>query len=151
MLHAFRRALAFIRRTRLDTELAEEIRQHLELRRQQLIEDGVDPREAGYEARRRFGNVTAVREETFSMWGSPSLDTVTHDVRYGLRMIAKSRGVSAVAIVSLAVGISVATLLFSFANSFLFRPLHAARPGELLEVFTSHGVGTMVLPDQEDA
>jgi len=141
MLHAFRRALAFIRRNRLDTELAEEIRQHLELRRQQLIEDGVDPREAGYEARRRFGNVTAVREETFSMWRSPSLDTVTHDVRYGLRMIAKSRGVSAVAIVSLAVGISVATLLFSFANSFLFRPLHAARPGELLEVFTSNSDG----------
>jgi predicted permease len=141
MLHAFRRALAFIRRNRLDAELAEEIRLHLELRRQQLIENGVDPREADYEARRRFGNVTAVREETFAMWGSPSLDTMTHDVRYGLRMIAKSRGVSAVAIVSLAVGISVSTLLFSFANSFLFRPLHAATPAELMQVFTSDSDG----------
>ena len=73
----------------------------------------------------------------FAMRTASPIDALTHDVRYGLRIIRKSRGFSTVAIVSLAVGIGISTVLFSFANSFLLRPLHAANPSELVQLFTS--------------
>jgi predicted permease len=67
---------------------------------------------------------------------------VTTDVRYGVRMIRKAPGVSAVAIASLAVGIGASTILFSVANAVLFRPIHAARPEQVLQLFTSNTDGS---------
>jgi ABC-type antimicrobial peptide transport system permease subunit len=72
----FSRLIAFFRRNRLDTELAEEIRQHLELRRAALIDEGVSPAEADREARRQFGNVTAIRDRARDEWGSPAAAAV---------------------------------------------------------------------------
>lgn len=66
-----------------------------------------------------------------------------NDVRYGLRLIRKAPGFSAVAIASLAVGIGASTVLFSVANSLLFRPLHADRPTELIQIFTSDFSGPL--------
>lgn len=142
MLNRLRRLRARLRRSQLDDELQEEIRHHLDLRRQQLIESGVAPLEADRQARRMFGNVTAIREETRAMCGASSIDTLTQDVRYGLRVIGKSPGFSAVAILSLAVGIGASAVLFSFANAFLFRPLRAANPAELVQLFTSNSDGS---------
>jgi MacB-like periplasmic core domain len=65
------------------------------------------------------------------------------DVRYGLRLIRKAPGFSAVAIASLAVGIGASTVLFSVANSLLLRPLHADRPTELIQIFTSDFSGPL--------
>jgi predicted permease len=69
-------------------------------------------------------------------------------------MIRKSPGFSAVAIVSLAIGIGASTVLFSFANAFLFRPVHARNPSELVQVFTSGSQGSLYggssYPDYED-
>ena len=62
---------------------------------------------------------------------------LSHDLRYGLRLIRKAPGFSAVAIASLAAGIGAATVIFSFANSLLFRPVQAANPAQLVQVFTS--------------
>ena len=137
MLALLRRLFAYFRRDRLDDDLAEEIRLHLELRKQALVAHGLAPADADREARRQFGNVTAIRERTRDQWGVASIDVLVQDVRYGLRMIRKAPGFSAVAIASLAVGIGASTVLFSFANSFLFRPLHAANPEQLVQVFTS--------------
>jgi hypothetical protein len=58
-----RRAIALWSRRRLDVELREEIDASIELRRQALVDEGMDPRDAAFEARRRFGNVTAIHEE----------------------------------------------------------------------------------------
>jgi predicted permease len=68
---------------------------------------------------------------------------VTQDLRYGLRLIAKSRGFTAVAVLSLGIGIGAATILFSFANAFLFRPLYADQGHDLVEVFTSSARGSL--------
>ena len=57
-----------------------------------------------------------------------ALDTLVQDVRYGLRLIRKAPGFTAVAIASLAFGIGASTVLFSFANSFVLRPIAAAHP-----------------------
>jgi predicted permease len=155
MLTAVRRLLAWLRRARLDDDLAEEIRLHLELRRQALIDEGMRPLDADREARRQFGNVTAIRERSREQWGGSSIDALVQDARYGLRLIRKAPAFSAVAIASLAVGIGASTVLFSFANSFLFRPVHAARPEQVVEIFTSdfdgppHIYGGSSYPDYE--
>jgi predicted permease len=143
MLTGLRRVLAFLRRRRLEDDLAEEIQLHLELRKQALIGSGLLPAEADRQARRQFGNVTLVRERARDQWGGAWIDMLAHDVRYGLRLIRKSPGFSAVAIASLAVGIGASTVLFSFANSFIFRPLHAVNPEQIVQIFTSSSSGSL--------
>jgi predicted permease len=137
-----RRLAAWLRRSRLDDQLRDEVELHIELRRQQLIADGMHPREAEYAARRSFGNVTAIREETRSQWGTRLADMIAQDLRYGLRQLAKSRGFTAIAVLSLAVGIGASTVVFSFTNAVLFRPLPVEDPSRLLQVFTSNSRGS---------
>ena len=131
-LNSLRRLASLLRRSRLDDELAEEIRSHLEMRRQALIDDGMDPRTAEYEARRLFGNVTTIREETHDMWGFPSIDTLLQDVRYGARLLGRSRMFTSVAVLSLAIGIGAAAAVFSLADAVLFRKLPVKAPDELI-------------------
>src|SRR5215203_4057318 len=78
------------RRSRLDDELREEIDQHIELRRARLVDAGVDPRQALSTARRQFGSVTGVREDTRAMWSFPAVDTIVQDLRYGFRTMRRS-------------------------------------------------------------
>lgn len=137
MLSLLRRLIAYFRRNRRDDDLVEEIRLHLELRTQALIDDGMAPADARREARRQFGNVTVIRERARAEWGGSSIDMLVQDVRYGLRLIRKTPGFSAVAIASLAVGIGASTVLFGVANALLFRPIQAAHPEQLVQVFTS--------------
>ncbi len=130
-----RRLLARIgaasRRNRLDAELREEIDQHIELRRQQLIESGVPPAEALATARRQFGNVTRVREDTRAMRTFPKLDTDLHDLRYGARMMRRSPAVALIAIVSLGLGIGGAAAVFGLADVLLLQKLPVKAPEQL--------------------
>jgi predicted permease len=143
MRHLIARIAAFFRRGRLDDELAEEIELHVELRRQSLIAEGMDPHDAALEARRRFGNVTAIREETREMWGFPSLDTLMQDARYGLRLMRRSPAFTVIAVLSLAIGIGATAAVFSLADAVLFRKLPVRNPDELV-IF--RWVGSLVLP-----
>ena len=143
MNNAFlRRLSAWFRRDRLDDQVRDEVSLHIELRRQQLIADGMDPHDADAAARRMFGNVTAIREEARSFWSTALLDNLWQDVRYGLRQLAKSRGFSLIAILSLAVGMGASTVVFSFTNAMLLRPLPVEDPSRLLQVFTSNSSGS---------
>ena len=128
----FRRLRAWIRRHRLDDDLAEEMRLHLEMRRDALVAAGMDPGEAAREARRRFGNLTALREETRDMWGFPSVETLVHDVRFGARMLRRAPAFSATAILSLAIGIGASTAVFSLANTVLLGKLRVPDPDALV-------------------
>jgi predicted permease len=141
MWSALRRLRAFFHRNRLDDEVGAEIRLHLDLRRQALIDEGMSPADADREARRQFGNVALIRERTRDEWGGSSFDVLVQDVRYGLRMIRKSPGFSAIAIASLAVGIGTSTVLFSVASAFVLRPVQAADPEQLIQLFTSNSRG----------
>ena len=134
-----RRAVARLRRDRLDDDLRDEVELHIELRRQQLVADGIDPREAEYRARRMFGNVAAVREESRDMWGFPSLETLAQDVRYGLRLFRRSPMFTAVSVASLAVGIGAAAGVFSLADALLLRKLPVRSPDELVVLQWSSG------------
>ncbi len=127
-----RRAAARFRRGRLDDDLRSEIELHIELRRQALVDKGADPRDAEYDARRMFGNVTAIREETRDMWGFPSLETMGQDVRYGVRLLRRSPAFTAVSVLSLAIGIGASSAVFSLADAVMLRKLPVQNPDELV-------------------
>ena len=116
-----RRCLTAMRRDRLDDELREEIDRHIEQRRKQLIDDGMDPREALYESRRSFGNVMHFREESRDMWGFRAIDTLLQDVRYALRLMRRSPLFTTVGVLSIAIGIAASTLVTSIVNASMWR------------------------------
>ena len=127
----FRRALAVFRRSRIDRDLREELEGHVDLRRRQLIEDGMDPEAARREAARMFGNVTALREASRDAWAFPRFESLLQDVRFGLRLLAQTPLFTSVAVLSLAVGIGAAVAIFNIADAVLFRPLPVRAPQEL--------------------
>jgi len=132
LLRFFRRLVSRARRDRLDDELGGEIAGHIERRRQQLVDAGMDPHDAAREARRIFGNVTAIREETREMWTFTSLETVLQDARFGARLLRRSPLFTVAAVASLAIGIGAATAVFSLADGLLLRQLPVRNPQELV-------------------
>jgi hypothetical protein len=103
-----------------EEDLEEEIRSHLEIEAQENIEAGMPPEEADYAARRAFGNVGLFKDGTRDSWGIGPLDRLWQDLRYGARMLAKKRLVTAVAILSLGLGIGVNTAVFTILKAALY-------------------------------
>jgi predicted permease len=127
-----RRIRALSSRRRYDDELREEIAQHIELRRQQLIDDGLDPRDAMFEARRMFGNPTVIREETREMWTFRWIETLLQDTRFGARLLRRSPMFTLAALASLSIGIGSAAAVFSLADGLLFQTLAVHDPKQLV-------------------
>ena len=131
-MKAFRRLAAWVRRDRLDDQLAREIDDHLAARARRIVDDeGLAPEAAALEARRRFGNVLAIREASRAQWGFPAIDTFLQDVRFGLRLLRRSPTFTIVAVLSLAIGMGGAVAVFSLADALLFRKLAVRDPDSL--------------------
>ena len=109
----------FSRRKRMMEDLDQDIRDFIERETQDNIERGMSPEEAHYAALRKFGNVTRVKEDTWEVWSFVWLEQLWQDVRFGLRMLAKNPGFTAVAVLSLGLGIGVNTAIFSVLDAFV--------------------------------
>ena len=122
---------------RHDETVAEEMRRHVEMRAQALVDQGWDPRAARHEAQRMFGNTARLREEARDMWGFRAFDDLAHDTRYGMRYLGRSPMFTLVAIVSVAVAIGAGAAIFAITNAVTFRSIGVGDGGTLYRVFTS--------------
>ena len=118
-------------------DLDEEIRFHLSLeamQREHAARGALSSSDARWAARRRFGNLTTTKEEARHMAGLGFFDTAEQDVRFALRSFRRAPGFTAVAVLTLAVGIGANTAIFSAVNAMLLRPLPFREPERLMQV-----------------
>jgi putative ABC transport system permease protein len=129
------------RRRRAEEELDAEIRFHLAEEARLRGEAGASPDEAAASARRDFGNVTLVTELTRAAWGGRILDDLAQDLRFAWRLLKRSPGFSAVAVVTLALAIGATTALFTVVDGVVLRPLRFPDPERLVVVWERSPLG----------
>ena len=135
LLRMWRRLMFIFRRDRMDQDLAEEMRLHLEMKTQEKKEAGLSEERARQAASRDFGNAVLLKEVSREMWGWTSAESIAKDVRYGLRMLAKNPGFSTMAVVTLALGIGASTAIFSIVHAVVIRPLPFEHPEQLVTLW----------------
>src|SRR5271170_910019 len=126
------RLAALFRRTHLERELDAEVRSHLEMAIAANLGKGLSAEEAKREALRTFGGVEQTKENYREQRGLPMIETTLQDLRFGLRMLRRSPGFSALAILCLTLGIGANAAVFSWVEGILFRPYPAVSHQERL-------------------
>jgi predicted permease len=125
----------FFRRGLTEKHLDAELRFHLEQQIADYVVAGMTPEEARRRARLEFGGLDQVKEECRDVGAARFMEALLQDVRYGVRMLRKNPGFTAVAVLTLALGIGVNTALLSFADALLFRPLPVKDPARVLTLY----------------
>ena len=134
------------RRKRSADDFAEEIEAHLALEADELKTEGLSDEEAGWKARREFGNVRLAQERFYLKDRWAGLDRFTRDLRFGVRSLLQSPGFAVTAILTLALGVGANTAVFSVMNAVLLKSLPVTDPNRLVYLRTSdapRGTGTI--------
>ena len=125
---------AWGRRSTFETEMAEEMRLHLEQRVDGHIRAGLSPAEARVAAIRAFGGVAQIQDACRDQRRFSSIDGVAQDLRHGVRQLTRHPGFGAIAVLTFALGIGANTVVFSVATTVLLGPLGFEAPEQLLWV-----------------
>ena len=128
------RCASLWRQRRREEELARELEFHLQMETERLVQDGMCPAEARRTALRRFGSVTQTKESYRAAAGLPALETVLQDLRYTVRSLRKQPGFTAIAVLTLAVGIGSVTAIYTVVDATLLRSLPYREPDRLMRV-----------------
>jgi predicted permease len=128
------RIRAFFDSRELDRDFDQELESHLEMLAADYRRRGMTPEDARRAARVHFGGATQLREAHRAARGLPLLDAFIQDVHYALRTLRKQPGFTALAVLTLAVGIGVNTAIFTLYNAAILRPVDAADPDHLVQI-----------------
>jgi putative ABC transport system permease protein len=148
------RCAALFAGKKLDADLDDELRAHIDLATEENVRRGIPQQEARTMALRRFGGVAQTREQYRVQRGLPLVEVLAQDLRSGLRQLIKSPGFTVVALATLALGIGATTALFSVIDAVILRPLPFPVADRLVRVesivaATGHG-GVASWPDFVD-
>lgn len=118
-----RRVRALFQKPKLDADMTEEMRTHVELQTQANRDAGMAPEEACYAAQRQFGHADGIKEQCRDGRGGRWVEDFFQDLRYGVRMLRKYPGLTFIAILALALGTGVNTTLFTICDGIFLRKL----------------------------
>ena len=149
MPNLLQRLRARLRNRRFDEDLADELRLHEELKREELEAGGMSAAEARARARRALGNVTLMREQSRGVWILPWIESVGQDLRYAIRTLRRQPLHSLTAIVVLALAISLNTSLFTAFKAIALEEWPVRDPGKVVRVWArSEGRQVGASPDE---
>ncbi|HYC72737.1 MAG TPA: ABC transporter permease [Opitutaceae bacterium] len=132
-----RQLLHLFRRRKLERDMTDEMRHHLEEQTRRNVRAGMPADEAAYAAHRKFGNVASLQERVRTERGWAWLDHGSRDVRFSWRALRRSRGFSLAVVVTLALCIGANTTILSVLYGLVLKPLPFPDPGQLVQVYNS--------------
>jgi predicted permease len=143
------RLRSLFRKEKLDRELSEELSTHLELHIEDNLRAGMSAEEARRVARLKLGGVVQTQESVRDLRGLPLLESLLQDLHFGLRMLRKSPGLTAVAVLTVSLGIAANVSIFSFVDALFLRSVPAGNPERLVRIVApeNDGEGLFSLPE----